>query len=149
MFTTPLRRLELLATRIEALAGKAAAVPRSQWPLFACRLLPLIWKRAWRKLGRLRHPRSKNARLAFYTFLQKVFHEEPALWPGRIVFFAAELSGHRGFLDRRLHWSKAAAQGLELHLVPGDHNMMVQEPHIRQFAATLKGCLERAGEATP
>jgi thioesterase domain-containing protein len=79
-----------------------------------------------------------------YTGLQRLFHEAPQPWPGRITLFAAESSKHRGFLDRRLYWSKAAEQGLEIYLTPGDRNMMVQELHIREFAATLQGCLKRA-----
>jgi thioesterase domain-containing protein len=94
---------------------------------------------------RSRNPGSREiATTALYTNLEKLFCEEPPRYPGRLVFFAAEASRHRSFLDRRLHWSKAAEHGLEVHLMPGDHNEMVLEPHVRKFPAVLQGCLERA-----
>jgi acyl-CoA synthetase (AMP-forming)/AMP-acid ligase II/thioesterase domain-containing protein/acyl carrier protein len=141
MLSAPLRRIEMLM-------GRVATLPRSRWagvlrrlPLRACRY-------AGRKLTGRRLP-SQIATTTLYTCLQRLFHDEPPRWPGRIVFFAAELSKHRGFLDRRWYWGKAAEQGLEVHLIPGNHDKMVQEPHVLHFAAALKGCLERAGREAP
>jgi thioesterase domain-containing protein/acyl carrier protein len=135
LLPTPLRQMEFLI-------GEFVQLPRAEWAGHL-RDLPVRAARvAWRKLRRSYLP-SQIANASLYTGLQRVFDEPPRPWAGRITFFAAEDSKHRGFLDRRLYWSKAAAQGLEVHLVPGDHNMMVQEPHIRELAATLKACLER------
>jgi thioesterase domain-containing protein len=148
LLPTPLRQIEFVM-------GELVGMPRSEWPRHLRGLPARAWWRAWRRLTG-RYLPSQRANAALYTDLQRLFHEAPEPWPGRITLFAAESSKHRGFLDRRLYWSKAAGQGLEVRLTPGDHNMMVQEPHIREFAATLQGCLRRArgcadfpmGEAT-
>jgi thioesterase domain-containing protein len=136
LLPAPLRQLDFLI-------GEFVVVPRSRWAEYLRRLPWRAVRSGWRRLSGRRLP-SQIGNAALYTGLQRLFHGEPEPWPGRIVLFAAESSKHRRFLDRRFYWSKAAEQGLEVHLVPGDHNMMVQEPHIREFAATLKGCLERA-----
>ncbi len=143
LLPTPLRQMEFLL-------GEFVGLPRSQWIAHLRRLPGRVARVAWRTLSGRRLP-SQIANAALYTGLQRVFHEAPEPWPGRITFFAAEASKHRGFLDRRLYWSKAAGQGLEVHLTPGDHNMMVQEPHIREFSEALKECLDRArvGEERP
>jgi hypothetical protein len=47
-----------------------------------------------------------------------------------------------------MYWGKAAAEGLELPLLPGTHNLMAHEPLIARFAETLKGCIERARHRT-
>jgi oxalate---CoA ligase len=141
LLPAPLRQLDFLI-------GEFVVVPRSKW---AEHLRRLPWRAVRSSLRRLSGRRlpSRIADVALFTGLQRLFHGEPERWPGRIVYFAAESSKHRRFPDRRIYWSKAAEQGLEVYLVPGDHNMMVQEPHIREFAATLKGCLERARGCHP
>jgi thioesterase domain-containing protein/acyl carrier protein len=136
LLPTPLRQIEFLM-------GDLLMTPRPQWRAHLLRMPWRALRRGWRTIWRLRLP-SQIANQALATGLERVFHEAPEPYPGRITFFAAESSRHRGFLDRRLYWSQAAAMGLELHLTPGDHNMMVQEPHIRHFAEALQGCLDRA-----
>jgi thioesterase domain-containing protein len=86
---------------------------------------------------------------AMNTRLQEIFIRPPARFEGRVTLFAAEESEYGGFLDRRMYWGKAAAEGLELHLMPGTHNLMSQEPLLAGFAETLLGCLERARCRTP
>ncbi len=139
LLPTPLRQAEFLL-------GELVGMPRSRWAEHLRRLPIRALRSTWRRWRRRRLP-GQMANAALYTGLDRLFHEEPEPWPGRITFFAAEASRHRGFLDRRLYWSKAALQGLEVHLMPGDHNRMVQEPHIGEFAANLKRCLDRARAA--
>ncbi len=131
---------------IEFLVYRLSDIPPSQWGGRAARFPRRMAGKLWRKVRGRRSP-SEIADLALYTGLQNVFHEEPAPWPGRIVFFAAEASRHRSFADSRWLWAKVAEKGMEVHLIPGNHNMLVQEPNVRDFAASLKGCLSRAQDA--
>jgi thioesterase domain-containing protein len=47
----------------------------------------------------------------------------------------------RDFEDNRLAWRKLAA-GFEVHIVPGTHTSMREEPHVAELAAKLRSCLE-------
>jgi thioesterase domain-containing protein len=82
---------------------------------------------------------------AMDTRLERVFLTAPARrFEGTLTLFAAEESLLRGFIDRRIYWSRGATEGVELHLLPGTHNMMTQEPLLGGFAEVLRGCLTRA-----
>jgi thioesterase domain-containing protein len=93
-----------------------------------------------------------RAAVAMNTRLELAFKEVPGRdhkgrYNGRITFFAAEESMHRGFLDRRTWWSRAATEGIEWHLLPGTHNLMCHEPLLAGFAEVLQQCLSRARSA--
>jgi aspartate racemase len=68
----------------------------------------------------------------------------PRPYGGNIVLFRA-LNGN-GFANNGPHygWNDLAAGGVEVHDVPGTHNSMVQEPHVRALAEKLEQCLDRA-----
>jgi thioesterase domain-containing protein len=68
----------------------------------------------------------------------------PRLYPGRLVlFWSSDPIEHRG-TDTRLSWDDVAGGGLEVHVVPGNHNTMREEPHVRVLAAKLAECIQRA-----
>jgi thioesterase domain-containing protein/acyl carrier protein len=72
-------------------------------------------------------------------------------YPGRITLFKAghELAGSSS--DPTLGWSEWAAEGVDVHIVPGNHATMVYKPHVEVLAETLRACLDqmRATEAGP
>jgi len=61
----------------------------------------------------------------------------PAPYPGRIVFFrsADRIAAFKGALD--FGWGTLAAGGCEVHVVPGDHISMLEEPHAAELAERL------------
>ncbi|MEN3329448.1 MAG: hypothetical protein V7638_4255, partial [Acidobacteriota bacterium] len=61
------------------------------------------------------------------------------VYPGKITFFMAR-DAKRDFEDNRLAWRKLAA-GFEVHVVPGTHTSMREEPHVAELAAMLKDIL--------
>ena len=65
-------------------------------------------------------------------------------YPGKITFFMAR-DAKRDFEDNRVAWRKLAGGGLEVHVVPGTHTSMREEPHVAELAAKLKPCLDQAG----
>ena len=68
----------------------------------------------------------------------------PGPYPGRVTLFrAAEAAAQPP--DPTFGWRGLAAGGVEVHEVPGDHDTMVREPHVRVLAERLGAQLERAG----
>jgi thioesterase domain-containing protein len=71
----------------------------------------------------------------------------PQPYAGRVtLFWGAESPGIAS--DRRLGWSEVAEDGLEVHVVPGTHQTMRMEPHVRVLAAEINTCIERASRTT-
>jgi thioesterase domain-containing protein/acyl carrier protein len=64
-------------------------------------------------------------------------------YPGKITLFWAN-DAPRDFEDNRLAWTKLAAGGCEIHVVPGTHASMREEPHVQKLVDKLKPCLEKA-----
>ena len=59
---------------------------------------------------------------------------------GRIV------NSSRQLVDDHNHWTPFVARGVEVHPVPGDHDGMVLEPHVRVLARKLRAVLDEAQE---
>jgi len=62
-------------------------------------------------------------------------------YPGKITLFWAR-DAAPDFEDNRLGWRRMAAGGFDLHVVPGTHTTMREEPYVAELAAKLKACLE-------
>jgi aspartate racemase len=69
----------------------------------------------------------------------------PRVYSGRITLFITGESSLRTYQDGRLGWSELAGDGLELHIVRGDHLSMIEDmPHVIILAEKLRTCLSRA-----
>jgi thioesterase domain-containing protein len=68
----------------------------------------------------------------------------PQVYPGRIILFLSSEAPERAFYDRRLGWNEMAAEGLEVHVVPGNHDTLFGEPYVRILAQKLRACLQKA-----
>jgi thioesterase domain-containing protein len=55
----------------------------------------------------------------------------------------------RAYEDRRMGWHEVAQGGLEVHVVPGDHTTMEQEPHVQILASRFQKCFDRADREAP
>jgi amino acid adenylation domain-containing protein len=64
-------------------------------------------------------------------------------YPGKITLFWAR-DATPGFDDNRPGWRRMAAGGFDLHIVPGTHTSMREEPHVAELAKKLKSCLDQA-----
>jgi thioesterase domain-containing protein len=133
-FPAPLRYIEFVL-------GDLAVLPRSSWSKYLRRLPARAVGRAWRS-WRGSRSQPERAEASLKTGLEGLFSQAPEPFPGRLVLFAAESSRHRGVVDRRLYWSRVTEHGLEVHLMPGNHNTMCHEPHVGTLALTLRRCLD-------
>ncbi len=66
------------------------------------------------------------------------FQERYVMGPGRV------LNESREYLDEANHWRQYITGKLNVHMVTGDHDSMVLEPHVRVLANKLKVCLNEA-----
>jgi amino acid adenylation domain-containing protein/non-ribosomal peptide synthase protein (TIGR01720 family) len=78
-------------------------------------------------------------------------------YPGRIILlrasdidlaFLRELSPERRriFEDPTLGWGAVAAKGVEVHSIPGNHQTILEAPHVETLAGILRACIEREDE---
>ena len=69
---------------------------------------------------------------------------KPRFYPGKLVLFWCSEWSFRAYQDKRLGWSEIAADGLEAHVVPGNHLSMLQFPNVAIVAEKLRKCLDKS-----
>jgi thioesterase domain-containing protein/acyl carrier protein len=67
-------------------------------------------------------------------------------YPGRVTLFLTKdaMGGTLPNKDPTVVFGKLAASGLNVHVVSGDHNTVVDEPHVRDLAQQFRHCLDDA-----
>ena len=74
----------------------------------------------------------------------------PRRYPGKITYFLGRDEEFEApYDDNRLGWARFAGGGLDVHVVPGNHGTMREEPLVEHLAAELSACLHRAELADP
>jgi thioesterase domain-containing protein len=68
-------------------------------------------------------------------------------YPGRITFFKAREALTDPSVDPTMGWSDWARDGVEVHVVAGNHATMMYEPHVATLAKELAACLDRTQTA--
>ena len=69
------------------------------------------------------------------------------LYPGRITFFKASETLAGTSADATMGWRDWARDGVEVHVVPGNHANLMYEPHVEVLAEKLTACLNAAQSA--
>jgi amino acid adenylation domain-containing protein len=83
----------------------------------------------------------QNLRRVYEANSQAERYYKPQRYPGKITLLWSSETATRSYLDRRLHWSELATEGLEVHAIPGDHMSMIEEPHVKVLAGTLQSVI--------
>ena len=65
-------------------------------------------------------------------------------YPGHIALFKAGEDLGANTSDATLGWGEFATEGVEVHVVPGNHATMVYDPHVIVLAERLRACLDQA-----
>jgi acyl-CoA synthetase (AMP-forming)/AMP-acid ligase II/thioesterase domain-containing protein/acyl carrier protein len=109
--------------------------------------------KAWRNVDNVHSHSEGSLSRALQVVLEAnrhaLSHYVPHVYPGRITLFLSTEAPERTCYDRRLGWHESAAEGLEVHLVPGNHDNLFEEPHVGVLAEKLKMCLQRVQGAPP
>ncbi len=105
---------------------------------------------AWALGFRARDSVARATRNVAHANTRAMLAYTPRPYAGAITQLMCSDWAQRSYEDRRLAWSSLAEGGLEIHIVPGNHLTMVEEPHVRVLAEQLQACLDRAdGLALP
>ncbi|MFO0755432.1 MAG: amino acid adenylation domain-containing protein [Byssovorax sp.] len=70
----------------------------------------------------------------------------PTGYDGAIVLILARDEAYRTAHDLRLRWAELAAGGLTIHVVPGTHATILDDPTVKDVAAHLTVHLDRAAD---
>ncbi len=67
----------------------------------------------------------------------------PPVFDGRITVFRIRRQPFWRVRDDSLGWRARAAQGVEIHEVPGEHHTILSEPHVQVLARKLTECISQ------
>jgi hypothetical protein len=75
--------------------------------------------------------------------LRALAHHRPRQYAGPVTLIRTR--GHPFFcsFDPQNGWGELAAGGVEVIVTPGAHVRIFHDPHVRELAARLQGCLDR------
>ncbi|HLG64405.1 MAG TPA: amino acid adenylation domain-containing protein [Ktedonosporobacter sp.] len=91
--------------------------------------------------------------LLFKSRMHTALSYKARQYPGPITFFRAnerdELDQNKVLAENldELGWQQMTALPLEVYLVPGYHNTIMNNPSVETLAQHLQGCLDRASDA--
>ena len=86
-------------------------------------------------------PRSEVFLRVFQENASAMFAYAPRPYAGRLVFFHARERDAINPRHPELAWIPLASEGVEVHVVPGNHVTMLAEPHVAELARKLRGVL--------
>jgi thioesterase domain-containing protein/acyl carrier protein len=67
------------------------------------------------------------------------------VYPGSITYFFARDNRYvTKSDDNRLDWKRAAAEGMDMYVIPGRHDTIQDEPYVAELAEKLSVCLDKA-----
>ncbi len=87
------------------------------------------------------------ARVEWAIYQATIVNYQPPkrVYPGKITyFFARDNTFDSRVEDKRLRWKTIAGGGFELHVIPGRHDTIKEEPHVGLLSEKLMTCLDRA-----
>jgi amino acid adenylation domain-containing protein len=74
---------------------------------------------------------------------QAIIKYQPSFYPGQVSFFPSEQTS-RNINDRTSAWKKLVQEIADVHIIPGNHYSILEEPNVQLLAEKLKFCLEKA-----
>jgi thioesterase domain-containing protein/acyl carrier protein len=78
------------------------------------------------------------------THYQALRDYTPRPYPGRVTLFRARTRPLFRLYGRDLGWAALAGGGLDVISIPGNHESILKEPHVRTLASALKDRLQAA-----
>jgi thioesterase domain-containing protein/acyl carrier protein len=106
------------------------------------------------RFGRISSLLTNNAYMLRFTKITQAhdrvykYYVMPRPFPGKISLFTCQdqYETAKDALDRR--WSKLATQGIQQHIIPGNHTTMIRKPNIQILGEQLKQAIAEAQTVT-
>jgi amino acid adenylation domain-containing protein len=137
-----------LGKRLAAHLSRLKLQPARTWPATVLdEIKKRIEKAAWSLTYQycLRRGRPLPERLQNGTrpaFLYAMARYTPRDYDGKITLFRAEVAREAVLKDELLGWGNIRTAGMEIYDVPGRHQVVVNEPHVRVLAERLRAALD-------
>jgi thioesterase domain-containing protein len=80
--------------------------------------------------------------LAYAAAFTAYHRYRPQEYPGRVVLFKAEDHTEGFYVDPAGSWLRYIKGGLSVRTIPGVHNTILEEPHVRTLAHELRAALD-------
>jgi thioesterase domain-containing protein len=87
---------------------------------------------------------SETDRKRLTMHYQALVNYSPRKYPGHITVFRARTQPLWGSHQPDLGWGKVAVKGVKVHIVPGDHSSLIEEPNVPALSARLAEALSAA-----
>ncbi len=94
-------------------------------------------------LGHLPHFRTDTGDVP-HTTAEAFARYAPKPFPGRVTLYLAEDETNTYSCHPSADWRGLALEGVDVHLVPGDHDAILAEPRVRELARLLTESLAQA-----
>lgn len=65
----------------------------------------------------------------------------PRVYSGEVTVFKVRRQPLNRIRDPQLGWGRVASGGVKIHIIPGSHQTILSEPHVKGLAKELKQCL--------
>jgi amino acid adenylation domain-containing protein len=88
--------------------------------------------------------RSEEYRGVMATHYQALRAYQPKPYAGRVLLLRAEIQPLLRWQDTEMGWRELATDGVEVCVVPGNHDSIVKEPHVRFLAQELNAALSQS-----
>jgi len=88
----------------------------------------------------------ESLRPLMVAHLQAARAYKPQPYSGRLTLFRVQAQSLFRSYDPGLGWGRLAAGGVEVQIVPGMHNDMLEQPYVAELAAKLRECLAKPQE---
>jgi thioesterase domain-containing protein len=72
------------------------------------------------------------------------FNYERKVYPGKMLVFAPTIGPRAYYFEPHMGWEGMAAEGLEIHRVPGRIAQIISDPSAKPLAEQLAACFDRA-----
>jgi thioesterase domain-containing protein len=134
--------------RLPAHLARLRLQPARTWPATVLEeMRKRIEKARWSLTYRycLRRGRPLPSRLQNGTppaFLYAMARYTPLDYDGKITLFRAEVAREAVLKDELLGWGNIRTAGVEIYDIPGRHQVVINEPHVRVLADCLRAALD-------
>jgi thioesterase domain-containing protein len=83
----------------------------------------------------------EEQRRIWQTHLRALIRYRPQTYPGRLTLFRNPVHLLYSSFDSTFGWNECASGGVNVKIIPGAHETIMEEPGVQTLAAALRNCL--------